>query len=212
MGGGGRGDDAMLEEPMVDGSDPSAERPEPAVAPADEVTPTRGLSSAPSAGWLRAAWRLKKPFLGWLAASRERLRILGLLVDAAEFVRRVAALAAAASEREEAAAAAASAAGSEKKAKAKGRRRDEAADVKSGGERDENVRPQKGRVAAATRPKAKNKVGRHEEFLYNGAGTKRRGEVVWGREGVGRCSTVEGGMQTRARARESERASQDETR
>ena len=92
MGGGGRGDDAMLEEPMVDGSDPSAERPEPAVAPADEVTPTRGLSSAPSAGWLRAAWRLKKPFLGWLAASRERLRILGLLVDAAEFVRRVAAL------------------------------------------------------------------------------------------------------------------------
>ena len=32
------------------------------------------------------------------------------------------------------------------------------------------------------------------------------------REGVGRCSTVEGGMQTRARARESERASQDETR
>ena len=41
--------DAMLEVPTVDGSDPSAEGPEPAAAPADEVTPMRGLSSAPRA-------------------------------------------------------------------------------------------------------------------------------------------------------------------
>ena len=97
----------------------------------------------------------------------------------------------------EVAAAAAAAAGREKKAKAKGRRRDEAADVKSGGERDENVRPQKGRVAAATRPKAKNKVGRHEEFLYNGA-DEATGRL-WGRKGSG-CSTVERDADARARA------------